>query len=188
MLKLGQNILLTVGLWLMTHVITKKHFLFASCTTETLSGTLPIFIRVQLLSICWLAWRKYRPSVHIAACCSVTMAVPARNNKRKDLNEKRIWYCDGDTVSLAITACLLLVCYCCILRRGQKLFNSEKCHATSSSLIYKQIIPAEPLNPQIYSRLQSHGAMYSLWKTWGQKERSASLTISEKWPSTSQTF
>lgn len=52
-----------------------------ACNTETPTTTLPIFIRVQLLSICWLAWRKYRPSVHMAACCSVMIAVPTHRNK-----------------------------------------------------------------------------------------------------------
>ena len=54
----------------------------SSCTNYTSMRTLPIFIRVQLLSICWLAWRKYRPSVHIAACCSVTMAVPEQWSRK----------------------------------------------------------------------------------------------------------
>lgn len=37
--------------------------------------------------------------------------------------------------------------------------------------VCEQNVPAEPLKPQIYSRLQSHGAMYSLLKTQGQKDR-----------------
>lgn len=53
--------------------------------TVKTSSSLPIFIRVQLLSICWLAWRKYRPSVHMAACCSVMMAVPTHQRNQRNL-------------------------------------------------------------------------------------------------------
>lgn len=67
--------------------VTERDFFI----TETPRWTLPIFIRVQLLSICWLACRKYRPSVHIAACCSVTMAVPEWQSMEEILFSTFFW-------------------------------------------------------------------------------------------------
>lgn len=228
-------------------------FLLSLCATETSLKSLPIFMRVQLLSICWLAWRKYLPSVHMAACCSVTMAVPKRHSKQTFICKKTVcvfilswvsWVCrlKGCLVTLRSLQFMSLkseaakvlmseetarwvttevnnlswkvplfsqikqedmtrditgsgwftvkgfiyhivpdVCrvkirsklVVCLTKMTFLLKNTLKC---TFPLPQRQNKPAEPLNPQMYSRLQSHGAMYSLWKT--QTERGGRREIS----------
>ncbi len=105
-----------------SHNITKRQLLFSSCTTETPSRALPIFMRVQLLSICWLAWRKYRPSVHIAACCSVTMAVPAHHDKQS--MQENVFWNSYKLVYYGLSVTRLIGQLCLYSKTlGQKLFG-----------------------------------------------------------------
>lgn len=239
--------------------VTERDFFI----TETPRWTLPIFIRVQLLSICWLACRKYRPSVHIAACCSVTMAVPEWQSMEEILFSTFFWllgFICTKSISIHFSEAtykvytsemtavnkqpekewILLVSCKTVVMSGQKarfpqcfltfkktkknntflessqplmgkkttfqhetrctgvfcsalpltnesereisniilsyqmfqIFLQWKCLITltlecAMGIMHKQYKPAEPSNPEMNSRLQSHGAMYSLWKSQG---------------------
>lgn len=123
----------------MLALITYTILLQGSYNFHQVRRTLPIFIRVQLLSICWLAWRKYRPSVHIAAYCSVTMAVPTHHNKhsRFDISNKQsfvgsslsngwMWWNSQNLVYLFFYNYRLLLSVTCLIYQLHELCLHKK--------------------------------------------------------------